>query len=139
MSRRIARQTVLQALFELDTTNGDIQEALETRLEDVELEDRDEQFVRRTVAGVWDNREQLDRAISYFAKDWAVERIARVDRNILRFAIYEIRYVDDVPVKVGINEAIELAKRFGDYNSPKFINGILGAVHDYLETDKPNE
>ncbi len=136
MSRRLARQLVIQTLFQIDLAKTDVQEALDQRLAEANLEPKDSRFVRQLVAGVVEHREELDRAINYFAEDWDVQRLAGVDRSILRAAIYELRYAEDTPRKVCANEAVELAKVFGDNNSPKFINGILGSVVSYLEEDE---
>lgn len=139
MSRRIARQIILQTLFEMDLANTPMEAALAHRLEEVVLEPKDSDYVRKVVTGVTDHRDELDRAINYFAKDWKVDRLAAVDRNILRFAIYEIRYMPEVPRKVSANEAVELAKLFSDEQSGKFVNGILGGVVDFIEDEEGHE
>ncbi|OGO00668.1 MAG: transcription antitermination factor NusB, partial [Chloroflexi bacterium RBG_13_52_12] len=85
-------------------------------------------FVRELISGTVKNREEIDRHIHKFAPAWPVDQIATVDRNILRLAIFEILFDNKVPVKVAVNEAVELAKTFGSESSAKFINGVLGAV-----------
>ncbi len=136
MSRRLARQVVIQTLFQMDLAGTDADQALDQRLQDVALEDKDRMFVRKLVQGVTEHRHELDRAINFFADDWEVSRLASVDRSILRAAIYELKYFEDTPRKVSVNEAVELAKVFGDDQSPKFINGILGSVVSYIEEDE---
>jgi len=136
LSRRLARQVVIQTLFQMDLAGTDADQALDQRLQDVALEDKDRMFVRKLVQGVTEHRHELDRAINFFADDWEVSRLASVDRSILRAAIYELKYFEDTPRKVSVNEAVELAKVFGDDQSPKFINGILGSVVSYIEEDE---
>ena len=101
---------------------------MEQRLIDVILHPDDEQYVRRAVRGVMEQVHAIDAQISAVSKDWEISRLAVVDRNILRLAVYEIVFMDDIPVRVSINEAVELAKEFGDHNSPRFVNGVLGTV-----------
>lgn len=139
MSRKRARQIALQLLFQMDFGNDDIYPALTSLLEEEQLASRDEAYLKQVVEGVQNYRQELDNAIAYFAKGWSFERLARVDRNILRLSIFEIRYMHDIPRKVSVNEAVELAKEFGDNDSPKFINGILGSVIQYLEEDEEDE
>ena len=85
-------------------------------------------FVRELVSGVIRNREKIDQHIQSFAPVWPIEQMAVIDRNILRLAIFEVLFDNKVPVKVAINEAVELAKRFGSESSAKFVNGVLGSV-----------
>lgn len=92
-----------------------------------------EEFARKLVAGVWKRHEDLDETINRFSQHWKLARIARVELTILRVALYEMLYLDDIPLKVAINEAVELAKRYGDDNSKNFVNGILDAVARAVE------
>jgi N utilization substance protein B len=92
-----------------------------------------EEFARALVAGVWARRDDLDQTINRFSQHWKLARIARVELTILRVALYEMLYLDDIPLKVAINEAVELAKRYGDDNSKNFVNGILDAVARAVE------
>ncbi|MCK9239830.1 transcription antitermination factor NusB [Desulfocurvus sp.] len=92
-----------------------------------------EEFARALVAGVWSRRQDLDETINRFSQHWKLARIARVELTILRVALYEMLYLDDIPLKVAINEAVELAKRYGDDNSKNFVNGILDAVARAVE------
>lgn len=92
-------------------------------------------YSREVVVGVWENRTDLDRLISGSSKNWRVERMSRVDINILRIAIYEVLYMKDVPPKVSIDEAVELGKRYGTEESGAFINGILDHIYNQLKAE----
>lgn len=92
-------------------------------------------YSREVVVGVWENRTDLDRLISRSSKNWRVERMSRVDINILRIAIYEVLYMKDVPPKVSIDEAVELGKRYGTEESGAFINGILDHIYNQLKAE----
>ncbi len=127
-TRRRARAIALQALYEVDSVGHNIEETLTYLLSDVELSEESVAFVHELVNGVIQNREEIDRNIKNFAPAWPVEQIPVIDRNILRLAIFEILLDNKVPVKVAINEAVELAKTFGSDNSARFINGVLGSV-----------
>lgn len=128
MSRRLARQVAFQTLFQIDLANSDVETALEQRLDDAALDVDNQEYVKEVVRGVMQKLPALDAQISAVSKGWQVHRLGFVDRNILRLAIYEIVFMDEIPVRVAVNEAIELAKEFGDEESPKFINGLLGTV-----------
>lgn len=91
------------------------------------------EFAWELVCGVWKNTKDIDKRIDEYSQHWKLSRIARIELTILRLALYEMLYVEDVPLKVSINEAIELAKRFGDDNSKNFVNGILDAVAKAVE------
>jgi N utilization substance protein B len=126
--RRKARYLALQALYEIDTS-GHGEEAVVSRLlEEENLPGENSVFVRELVKGVLANKEELDREIETFAPAWPISQIPVIDRNILRLAIFEILIDNKVPVKVAINEAVELAKTFGADNSSRFINGVLGSI-----------
>jgi len=127
-ARRRARAIALQALYEIDSVGHDIEGTLNHLLANVELPEENADFVRELANGVIHNREEIDRNIRNFAPTWPVEQIPLIDRNILRLAIFEILLDNKVPVKVAINEAVELAKAFGSDNSARFVNGVLGSV-----------
>jgi len=134
-SRRRSRVFVLQALYETDTVHHDISAILEDSLGNKDLLKSDREFALEVVQGVLANREELDNIIVAMAPSWPLKQMAVVDRNILRFAIYEMTKWRKSPHKVAINEAVELAKRFGSENSQKFVNGVLGSVHqEYIES-----
>ena len=125
MKRRLARELVLKTLFQIDLGKVDTALALETVLEE---EDNTwiKEFVRSLVRGTEEHQEKIDQLIEQYSKDWKLDRMAAVDRNLLRLAIYEILYMPDIPSAVSINEAVELAKIYGSDESAKFVNGILG-------------
>jgi N utilization substance protein B len=126
--RRKARAAALQVLYELDLTGHDVEAALAYILDQSGLSGEDADFTRRLVSGVSQNREQIDGNIRKFAPAWPLEQLSIIDRNILRLAIFEILLDNSVPVKVAINEAVELAKKFGSDSSSRFVNGVLGSV-----------
>lgn len=126
--RTRARSIALQALFEIDLVGHPIGTVLEHRLEEAALEDRLVKFTESITLGVWPMRDELDAYIAEHAPEWPLEQVAIVDRNILRIALWEFAVNADTPIKVAINEAVELAKTFGSDSSPRFINGVLGSL-----------
>lgn len=141
-NRHLARSVVLQTLFEWDTSHRsdtEATEALQRNVEEFGGDDTDRPFMEALLQGVLAKRADLDLVITKAAPDWPLERIAPVDRNILRIGLYELLFADrsQVPAKVAINEAIELAKVFGGDSSGRFVNGVLGAV--YKELGEPGK
>ena len=122
------RALALKVLYEVDSVGHDLDETVTRLLAEGELSEESDAFARELVSGVIQNREVIDRNIQNFAPAWPIEQIPVVDRNILRLAIFEILLDNRVPVKVAINEAVELAKTFGSASSSKFVNGVLGSV-----------
>jgi len=127
-ARRKARALALQALYEVDSAGHEVEGVVTRLLAEGGLSEENASFVRELVSGVIQNKEKIDHQVQSFAPAWPIEQIPAVDRNILRLAIFEILLDNRVPVKVAINEAVELAKTFGSDNSSKFVNGVLGAV-----------
>jgi transcription antitermination protein NusB len=127
-NRHKARTLALQALYEIDAVARSPEAVTERLIADAALTAENADFVRELVNGAVQNREAIDSKIGKFAPAWPVDQIATIDRNILRLAILEILYNNKVPVKVVVNEAVELAKTFGSESSAKFVNGVLGAV-----------
>jgi N utilization substance protein B len=127
-TRRKARKLALQMLYEIDTVGHEVEGVISRLLADANLSEENAAFTRDLVRGVIQNKAKIDHNIRCFAPAWPLEQIPVVDRNILRLAIFEILLDNKVPVKVAINEAVELAKSFGSDNSPKFVNGVLGSV-----------
>lgn len=129
MSRKTAREVAMKLTYEkmfgCDDTYYDV---LEKSGIVEEPTSADIEFASRMVAGVQENLEQIDGIISEAAVGWTVDRMPKVDLSILRNAVYEICYAEDVPAAVAVNEAVELAKTFCDEKSPRFINGVLGKV-----------
>jgi len=136
--RHKARTLALQALYEIDMVGHDPEATVDHLLEEERLTEENAAFARDLVRGVTRYRDKLDVHIHRFAPAWPVEQIAVIDRNILRLAIFEILLDNRVPVKVAINEAVELAKEFGSDNSPRFINGVLGAVSALTKNENPD-
>jgi N utilization substance protein B len=118
----------VQALYEADSVGHEAGKVLDRLLSEEELSEDNADFARDLVKGVVQNKEKIDENIRRFAPAWPVAQIPVIDRNILRLAIFEILLDNKVPVKVAINEAVELAKLFGSDSSPKFVNGVLGSV-----------
>ena len=127
-ARRKARALALQALYEVDSVGHEVEETVTHLLADGRLSAENGAFVRELVSAIIQNKEKIDLNIQNFASAWPLEQLPVVDRNILRLAIFEILLDNKVPVKVAINEAVELAKTFGGGNSSRFVNGVLGSV-----------
>ena len=127
-ARRRARGLILQALYEIDSTKHNTEEVLSHLLVDKGLSGENNAFVREIVSGVICNKQQLDEHIKRFAPAWPISQLSSIDRNILRLAIFELLIDNKVPVNVTINEAVELAKKFGSDNSARFVNGVLSSV-----------
>ncbi len=126
--RRDARALALQVLYEVDCTRHPVETVLSQRLAQDSLRPEAVALARRLVEGVLAYKPRLDILIRRYAPEWPLEQIALVDRNILRIAIYEMALEEAVPLKVAINEAIELAKMFGSDSTPRFVNGVLGTL-----------
>jgi len=131
--RRLARILAMQALFEVDAVRHDPETSLGYRFADVETAAESQQFARQLMWGVINNKSTLDEYISRHASAWPLEEIAILDRVILRMGTYELLFEGDTPPRVAINEAVELAKRFGNESTRRFVNGVLGAVLAELE------
>ena len=127
--RTRARSIALQALYEMDVAGHPSGQVLEARLEDTDLEDASlTEFIRQIVLGVWPLVETLDSFIAEHAPEWPLDQVAIIDRNILRIALWEFAVFGKTPIKVAINEAVELAKMYGSDSSPRFVNGVLGSL-----------
>jgi len=127
--RTKARESALQVLYQVDITGGEFEAALEDFCATKErLEESVKDFVRVLVSGAIGNLKKIDSIISHFATNWQIKRMATVDRNLLRLATYELVFMEDIPDKVSLNEAVELAKKYGDEESSKFVNGVLDKV-----------
>ena len=127
-TRRRARAIALQALYEVDSVGRKEEAVADRLLAEAGLSEENSAFVRELVGGVVQNKDEIDGSIRRFAPAWPIEQIAMIDRNILRLAIFEILFDNEVPIKVAVSEAVELAKSFGSENSYKFVNGVLGSV-----------
>ena len=127
-SRRKARIAALQALYELDCTKHKAEETLARLRAGETLAQETLSFSEELVKGVLQNKSELDALIKKFAPAFPPEQMSVIDRNILRLAIFEVLFSDKTPIKVAINEAIEIAKKFGGDSSPRLINGVLGSI-----------
>ena len=127
--RRQARVAALQTLYEVDIARHDPDEALERNAESQRLSPEARAFAGELVHGVMDRLDEIDADIQRAAPEWPLSQMARIDKNTLRLAIYEILYNTLVPAKAAINEAVELAKQFGGDASSRFVNGVLGAIY----------
>jgi transcription antitermination protein NusB len=121
LSRRAARERILKLLFQRDFRSVSLTELLEEQ-------PADDPYVREVIGGLEEKLPEIDRIIAQRAEGWRLERLHSVDRNILRLAVYELCYREDIPPQVAINEAVELAKKYGGEHSPAFINGILDRI-----------
>lgn len=130
MSRRKAREIALQALFQFDFTKNDDENLIEMLIKETKgLNQQSILFTREIIKGTIANLEAIDATIKTVSNDWKIERMAAVDRNIVRMAVYELKFnSEDTVPKIIINEAIEIAKIFGSDESSRFVNGILGAL-----------
>lgn len=132
--RSAARRLALQVLYELDMTHHPVEDIMEARLQDGDISKKAARYLRRLVTGVQEHRIRLDAIIREYAPEWPLEQLAVIDRNILRMAIYELAVRTTTPVGVIIAEAVELAGLFGAENAPRFVNGVLGALTNNVET-----
>ncbi len=128
MRRRLAREVALKALFQIDLAQQPLESAMQFAVGDDSLDASSHQFAQELVLGVMENKSELDKVITEHAVGWTVRRMAVVDRNILRLGCYELVHSLSLPARVAINEAVELAKKYGNADSAKFINGVLGTV-----------
>lgn len=126
--RRKVRNLVLKTLYEIDCSAHPVEEVLARHLAEDTLGQDAEVFSRHLLYGVIEHKEELDKLIHEHAPEWPVEQMALIDRNILRIAIYELTTTRETPLKVAINEAVELAKIYGSDSAPRFVNGVLGAL-----------
>jgi N utilization substance protein B len=139
--RTIARETVLKILYQKEITRRDLQKTIEEyREREGEMDSEAQEFATRLVYGVDRNMEAIDQKISEYATNWQLKRMAVIDRNILRLGVFELKYAPDIPPKVTINEMVELAKKYGDLESSKFVNGILDKIHktEIIKEDSPS-
>ncbi|AAW39437.1 transcription antitermination factor NusB [Dehalococcoides mccartyi] len=139
-SRRKAREIVLQALYEQDLAGHNAEDVLKRLLTETPQTEENAEFIFRLTNAIVKHKDLLDENIRQFASAWPVEQLSYIDRNVLRLAIFEIIHENDVPIKVAINEAVELAKSFGGNSSARFINGVLSSVSKALaDTAKQRE
>lgn len=129
--RTRARSLALQVLYEVDITNHPPGDVYKSRLEEAPLTNDLSEFARQIIFGVLPLTNNLDLLIAKYAPEWPLDQIAAIDRNILRIALWEFAVLRETPIKVAINEAVELAKLYGSDSAPRFVNGVLGALADH--------
>jgi len=132
-TRRDAREWAVQMLYRLDMNPVQMEPLLASFWEETAAEPAARQFAEDLVRGVASHREEIDRQIAAFARNWSLARMAVLDRNVIRMALFEILYRDDIPCVVSINEAVDIAKRFNSPESGRFVNGILDRARRELE------
>ena len=139
MNRHLSRVIIMQTLYEWDfRPTADISEIKQRNIDNYS-EDADKEFIDQTIKGVIENIKETDDLIGKAAPEWPLEQVSAIDKTILRIAIFELLYSEEVPPKVAINEAVELGKTFGGENSSKFINGVLGTVYRQSPKYDPSE
>ncbi|GAB6929869.1 transcription antitermination factor NusB [Paenibacillus sp. JCM 10914] len=146
MKRRVAREIAVQSLYQMEMNEVDAAEAVSMLISEAAEENETERvigdegqmkdYVLQLVNGTWGAKLAIDELLTHYLKGWQVSRLSRVDRQILRLAVYELTYSVDVPGKVAVNEAIELSKHFGTDESGKFVNGVLGRIIAELDQVK---
>ena len=129
--RTRARALALQVLYEVDIANHPPGEIYKLRLEDAPLSEDLAEFAHQIIFGILPLTNTLDHLIAKYAPEWPLDQIAAIDRNILRMALWEFAVFRETPLKVAINEAVELAKLYGSDSAPRFVNGVLGALADH--------
>lgn len=134
--RTKARETALQALYQIELADGEVEESLASFTEGLKIAPEAKKYSVAIVRGVFANAPVIDALIKKYSEHWTVKRMAVVDRNILRIAAYELLYCPDVPYKVVIDEAVELAKKYGSEDSGAFINGIVDRMAKTVRDEK---
>ena len=127
--RSQGREAALKVLYQLDVTSDPPEEGLKIFFRHHRISVSSQPFVSQLVKGTWEHRQAIDSVLSRYATNWRLDRMAMVDRNVLRLGTFELLFGNETPPKVVINEAVELAKRFGTTDSGKFVNGVLDSIH----------
>ena len=136
--RTLSREAAVKILYAWDVKGDSMEDCFDNYWSNVEqIEGNVKAFSEDLVMGVEKHRTEIDAAITKYASNWKIDRMATIDRNVMRLATFELLFSDDVPPKVAINEAIDLAKRFGDKDSGKFVNGVLDKINK-TEVEKDN-
>lgn len=133
MSRRMARELAFQILFQVDIGRIPWEDALKMTMDENEIPKHSEVFLEELVSGVMDKLQEVDYLLTRSSEEWPLQRMASTDRNILRLAVYEILHQKDIPVEVTVNEAVEIAKKYGEEDSGRFVNGVLGTIIKELQ------
>jgi N utilization substance protein B len=138
-TRRKAREVALQVLFQIDVSQVDVDEAVELFWNNFEAPENAREFSTHLIKGTHSQLTEIDELIKSCSDNWSLDRMSKVDKNILRLAVFELVYCDDIPPKVTLNEAIDLGKYYGSENSGSFINGILDALYTKLLQEDPDK
>lgn len=135
MSRINARESAMKLFYQRDLTKSSSYDemALEEMAVEFKLNDNDRKYIINLLEIAFSKKDEIDRLITKFSKEWKFDRLAKVDLAILRLSVCEMLCIDDVPANVSINEAVELAKKFGDSGSSSFVNGVLGSIYTEIE------
>ncbi len=128
MTRRAAREEAFKIIFQIDLGKNPWKEVLSSNLRDSDLSEGGQMFLKHLVEGTMAHLAEIDAEIIKYAQDWKLDRMLSTDRNVLRMALYELKFQNEIPVGATVNEAVELAKTYGDDDSARFINGILGNI-----------
>ncbi|MBD3918699.1 transcription antitermination factor NusB [Paenibacillus sp. PR3] len=150
MKRRLAREIAVQSLYQMEMNEVTAAEAVDMLMEEARQQDNElgalpaeaakvNEYTRELVMGVVERKKAIDEMLQQHLTGWQVDRLSRVDRQVLRLACYEMVFRDDVPPKAAINEAIELAKHFGTDESGKFVNGVLGKLIGAINSSKQDQ
>ncbi len=137
--RRKAREVALQVLYQIDVSKIDVKEAIELFWDNFEVPGNVKDFAVHLIEGTWDNIGEIDDVIRSCSENWSLDRMAKVDKNVLRMSVFELLYCDDIPPKVTLNEAIDVGKEYGSENSGAFINGILDALYAKIRNENGNQ
>jgi N utilization substance protein B len=138
-TRRKAREVALQVLFQIDVSQVDVDEAVELFWNNFEAPENVREFSTHLIKGTHSQLIEIDELIKSCSENWSLDRMSKVDKNILRLAVFELVYCNDIPPKVTLNEAIDLGKYYGSENSGSFINGILDALYTKLLQEDPDK
>jgi len=139
LGRRETRENAMKLLYQIQIQKDDIQEQIGRFIEENGIiSDSDKEYLLDVVNGVLEKSAELDELISRHAKDWSVQRMPKVDLAIMRLSCYEMKYRDDIPINVSINEAVELAKKYSGDQSKSFVNGVLGKIYTEIKGDHEN-
>ena len=129
-NRRRSRESALQVLYQLDITKQNASRTFTQSQDYFSPNEKEDEFAQRLVLGVMEHFEEIDRLIEEYSENWRLDRMSIIDRNLLRVAIFELLYCEEIPPKVTLNEAIDLGKRYGSDESGSFINGILDRIQN---------
>ncbi len=131
--RRDARELALRVMFQVDMARAEPAAAMDATFSEGDHEEETLAFAKQLVLGALQHRDRIDQVINYHARGWTLDRMANIDRNVLRLAIYEILYLPDIPPSVSVDEAVEMAKKYSTAESGRFVNGILGNLVRHLD------